>query len=115
MSEESSVLEKPKIDRKKLDTLVKLLDSMGIKGCVENIDGIEAFVCERGTNLLTIVGNKLIYAANPYGTFRLTKLELDNIKNGLGIDSIRLLKEYAYLFADEDSFKKFFSIYIKTN
>ena len=111
MSEGSSVLEKPKIDRKKLDTLVKLLDGMGIKGGVENIDGIEAFVCERGTNLLTIVGDKLVHAANPYGTFRLTKLELDNIKNELGIDSIRPLKEYAHLFADGDIFKEFFSIY----
>jgi len=116
MNEGSSVLEEIVINEDKLKRLEILLNNLGIKSYIEEINGIKILVDSNGTNLFTVAGNCLYYAVNPYGTFKITSFELDIVKDELGLRKSREVLCYSKgILRNQGIFKGYFSLVVKTS
>lgn len=116
MSEGSTILEERIVNREKLIELEKVLNYMKIEGGIETVNGVKIFVDKNQVNLLTIVGDNLYYAVDPYGSFKITSFELEQIKEKLGLEKIIKFGFSEYednMLKNKEEFKGAFSVFVK--
>lgn len=86
MSGGSTVLEVPKIDENKIGTLVELLKEIQVEGRILEHHKVKYF--DNRNVLLSADGKTLYYLGYPDGVFKLSIMELEEIRERLDLKNI---------------------------